>query len=185
MAKVWPVYEGKTPTSGEQWADIPLNNAIELFHLGPKHFVSDLVVTPRFGHVERDLTWAGYKHVVVEIETAESANTKWRPGFYKSTVKPKEAFRRLIQYTLTTVLGEDNIVRVDYDQTVDSLGHDAIRAVVVVTPGAPQRIANESVLNASVALQSQLRKMRAMRPHSPLVMIEYATEAELAQDAGT
>jgi len=60
MAKIWPVYEGERPTIGSPWARLPLLEAIGLFELRPDSFVSDLEVTPRFGAVDRDLTYAGF-----------------------------------------------------------------------------------------------------------------------------
>ena len=72
MAKVWPVYEGTRPTAEWPWARLPLSEATALFELKPHHFVSDLSETPRVGAVDRDLTYAGNKHIVVEIEPVEA-----------------------------------------------------------------------------------------------------------------
>src|SRR4051794_16489657 len=100
MAKIWPVYEGNGPTSGWPWADLPLSETVALFELRPDDFLSDSEATPRFGPVDRDLTFSGFKHIVVELERNETRQTKWKPGFYKSRIKPKEAFRRLLQHAL-------------------------------------------------------------------------------------
>jgi hypothetical protein len=181
MAKIWPVYEGRRATSGEQWADVPVSDAVSLFALKPTHFLTPLAITPRFADTNLDLTWAGYKHIVVEIEEQE-ANKNWKPGFYRSPVKPAEAFKRLLHHTLANVLGDANVVRVETRQALDSMGGDTLRITVVVTPAALKQIANETVLAASVALQNQLRELRADRSS---VSIDYATEAELAQNAGT
>ena len=181
MAKIWPAYDGKNPTSGECWAELSLSDAVELFELTPGQFVSDLTVTPRFGDMKRDLTWAGFKQVLVEVERGEATKSKWKSGFYASRIKPKEGFRRLIQHAVATELGSRNVVRVECVPTVDSLGQDALTVTVVLTPGAPGRIADEAVVNASVKLRDRLLEMSDYS--TPI--IEYATEAELAEDAGS
>lgn len=33
MAKIWPVYDGKVPTIGQPWAELPLTEAMRLFEL--------------------------------------------------------------------------------------------------------------------------------------------------------
>jgi hypothetical protein len=180
MAKIWPVFEGKHPTYGGPWAELPFSEAIGLFELRPTDFLSGPAVTPRFGDAERDLTWTGFKHIVVEVNESETSKLKWKPGFYRSKVKPKEAFRRLLQHAVTPAFGAENIVRVDYEPTTDSLGQDALRITLVLTPNAIKRLAGGGVLDALVRLQDRLHEMREYR--TPI--IEYATEAELAQDAG-
>ncbi len=180
MAKIWPVYEGERPTIGSPWARLPLLEAIGLFELRPDSFVSDLEVTPRFGAVDRDLTYAGFKHIVVEVERNEGRKAKWKPGFYKSPIKPRDAFGRLIRHALAAELGEDNIVRLDWEPTTDSQGREALKITVVIPPGATRKLRDGAVLDASVRLRERLREMGENR--TPIV--EYATEAELAQDAG-
>jgi hypothetical protein len=178
MAKIWPVYEGERPTTWP-WARLPLAEAITLFELRQDDYVSDLETTPRFGFADRDLTFAGFKHIVVEIERNEGRQAKWKPGFYKSRVKPKDAFGRLIRHALTSKLGEDNVVRLDWEPTTDSQGREALKITVVIPPGAAQKL-KDAVLDALVSLRERLREMGEER--TPIV--EYATEAELAQDAG-
>lgn len=180
MAKIWPVYEGKQPTYGGPWAELLFSDAVTLFELRQTDFFSDLAVTPRFGDVERDLTWTGFKHVVVEVAEDEASEAKWRSGFYKSKVKPKEAFRRLLQHAVTPAFGVENVERVNYEPTADSLGQDAIRITIVLTPNATKRLSGGGGLDALVKLQDRLHEMKEYR--TPI--IEYATEAELAQDAG-
>ena len=180
MAKIWPVYEGREPTRGEPWADLPVSEAVSLFELQPEDIVYDLATTPRFGNVDRDLWYLGYKHIVVEIGRNEGRRATWKPGFYRSRVKPKDAFGRLIQQALLAELGAENLVRVEYEPATDSQGQDALKITVVIAPGATKKIAKEASLNALVRLQERLSKMREYR--TPI--IEYATEAELAQDGG-
>ena len=180
MAKIWPVYEGDRPTVGSPWASLPLSEAIALFELRTDDFVSDLEVTPRFGATDRDLTFAGFKHIVVEIDRSEGRQAKWKPGFYKSRIKPSEGFRRLIRQALVAELGKDNVVDVYWKPTTDSQGRDALKVTVVISPGATERLKGGPVLDALVRLGERLQEMRDDR----IPIVEYATEAELAQDAG-
>jgi hypothetical protein len=178
MAKIWPVYDGKRPTSGDQWAEVSLEEAVSLFDLKQDQFVSGLTVKPRSGDADRDTTWAGYRRVVVEIDTEEAAKAKWKAGFYRSKIKPQEAFRRLVQQAIASALGSENVVRVECAKAVDSLGEAALRVTVVLTPEALPRILPANPGKASRQLKSRLREMRAYS--TPL--IEYATEADLDQD---
>jgi hypothetical protein len=180
MAKIWRVYEGREPTQGGPWVDIPLADAIAALDLQQDDFISDLTERPRFGNLDRDFSYAGYKHVIVEIERSEGRRTKWKAGFYRSRVGPRDAFSRLIQQPLMAELGERNVVRVEHEPTTDSQGRDALRITVVIAPGATKRLHGGSALNALIRLRKRLGEMGDER--TP--MIEYATEAELAQDVG-
>jgi hypothetical protein len=91
MANIWPVYDGRHPTSGEPWADIPATEAITLFELEPNNFLSDLEVIPHFGDKGRDLTFAGFKHVVVEIKKG-SVESKVEGRFLPVPSVAKERF---------------------------------------------------------------------------------------------
>ncbi|HEX9904118.1 MAG TPA: hypothetical protein VGA77_04065 [Propylenella sp.] len=180
MAKIWPVYEGKEPTMGGPWAELPASEAISIFELRPGDFVSDPEMTPRFGNVDRDLLYAGFRHIVVEIGRSEGRRVNWKPGFYRSRVKPEDAFGRLIRQALAAELGQDNVVRVEYGPAIDSLGRDALRVTVVVAPGATKKLKSGAALDALVRLRERLHEMREER--TPI--IEYATEAELREDVG-
>jgi hypothetical protein len=180
MAKIWPVYEGQKPTSGFPWATLPLREAIDLFDLRPSDFVSDLEVPPRFGAADRDLTYAGFKHIVVEVERSEGRQAKWKPGFYMSRIKPKEAFGRLIRQALAVELGEENVLRLNWEPTTDSRGQEALKITVVIAPDAAKKLKSGAVLDALVGLQRRLREMGEDR----IPIVDYATEAELRQDAG-
>ena len=178
MAKIWAVYEGKKPTIGGPWAHLPVSKAVVLFELRPDDHVSDLKATPRFGDVNRDLTYAGFKHIVVEIERNEGRQANWTPGFYKSQITPKEAVVRLIRQALVTELGDNIVERLKIEPTTDSQGREALKIAVVIAPGATDRIAGGAVLDALVSVQDRFREMREER----IPIIEYATEEELDQD---
>ncbi len=176
MAKIWPVYEGREPTSGGPWAELPFSDAINLFELQPADFVSDPEKTPRFGDKDRDLWFKGFKHIVVEVDRGEARREGWKPGFYRSKVKPSDAISRLFRNVLADEIGPDNIVRVDYEPTTDSEGRGAMKVTVVIAPGATKRLAESGVaLNALVRLQEQIGHIA--RDRTPIV--QYATEAEL------
>ena len=181
MAKIWPVYEGDRPTVGWPWAQLPLSEAVAICELRPGDFVSELGTTPRFGPTGRDLTFAGFKHVVVEIEPDEARKSEWKPGFHKSRIKPREIFGRLIGQALTEKLGRKNVVRVDWRPTTDSQGADALEITVVLAPGVAKKLQGEAVLGALSNLRARLHEMRDDR--TPI--LRYATEAELTQDAGS
>lgn len=178
MAAIWPAYEGKEPTGGGPWARIPLSEAIGLFELNSNDFVSPLTVTPRFGDAHRDLWHRGYKHVLVEVEESEARREKWKSGFYRSKIKPKEAFRRLIEQPFVAEFGRRNVVRVDTEPAVDSQGRNALRITVVIAPTAVEALSTGAPLDASVRLKQRLGQM----PIEYTPIIEYVTEAELKQD---
>jgi hypothetical protein len=180
MARIWPAYEGKTANRGGPWADLPLQDAVPLFELRPQDKVADLDVTPRFGDVNRDLWYLGHKHIVVEIGRSEAQGSSWRPGFYKSRVKPDDAFGRLLRHAVLPDLGRKAVIRVEHAPAIDSQGRAAVKVTVVIAPGAARRIRGDATLNALVHLHERLREMRDER--TPIV--EYATEAELTQSDG-
>ena len=180
MAKIWAVYEGREPTIGGPWARLPAFEAATLFELVPEDFLSEPDKTPRFGDADRDPWYAGYKHIVVEVERKEKRQSNLLPGFYKSKIKPKEAQTRLIQHAVVAGLGTDNVVRVEVNPTTDSQGNDALKITVVLTPGATDRLEGDTVLDTLVKVHKQFHEMGDER--TPIM--EYATELELAQDGG-
>jgi hypothetical protein len=142
-------------------------------------FVSDLAAPPRFGDAGRDLWYAGWQHVVVEVGRKEGQKAKWKPGFYRSRISPDEAKVRLARHALASELGEDNVVRVELEPTADFEGRDALKVTVVIAPGSVRRIADRA-LDALVALRKRLHELGDDR----FPIVEYATEAELAEDGG-
>lgn len=177
MANIWRVYEGREPTVGGPWGRLPLPVVIAAFEMRRDDFVSDLEHTPRFGDEKRDLTHAGFRHIVVEVEHKEGLQAKWKPGFYRIQIGPEEALGRLVQEALVAQLGDDNVVRVDLSPTTDSQDRDALTITVVIPPGATHRL-KDRVLDALVAVRKRLRELGDDR--TPI--IEYATEAELVED---
>lgn len=180
MAKIWPVRDGRFPTHGAPWAEMPLSEAIDRMEISAEGFVGEPDRPPRFGDTGRDLTWTGFKHVVVEIDLDEANNENWKPGFYRSPVSPKEAFRRLIEYATEPVFKPDQLVRVDYRTTLDSQDSQAIEILIVLTPSAIDDLAEGDVLDSLNGIRKRLREMGEDR--TPI--IDFATEAELATNAG-
>lgn len=182
MAIVWQVYDGKEPTgSGSRWLELPLEDVVQAFGLTKKDFVSDIGVTPRFGDASRDLWFRGFQQVVIEIEAAEAKKHNWKPGFYRARTKPSDARNCLLRQAVAREMGEENVVRVESAPSSDSTGNDNARVTIVLSERAIDRVSNDSVLNAVVSLRERLRALGQDR--SPL--IQYATESELKQNAGS
>lgn len=181
MAKIWPAYEGKEPTRGGPWVDVAVSDAIALCDLRDQDFVSDLSKTPRLGDTSRDLWYAGFRYVVVEIEPDEARAAKWKPGFYRSRLAPKEVFRRLIEQPLVAALGSDNVLRVEVAPTLDAEGRGAMLTTIVIAPDAIQRLDSEAEADAEVRLRERLREMHV----AGTPIMSFATEAELAEDVGS
>ena len=179
MAIVWRVYDGKDPTNGSPWLELPFEDVVQAFSLTKNDLVSDITITPRFGDASRDLWFSGFKHIVVEIDRAEAKKYQWSPGFYRAKVKPSEARNHLLRQSVARKMGEDNVVRVESAPASDSTGNDNARVTIVLSENAIGRLSGDSVLNAVVSLRERLRALGDER--SPL--IQYATESELKQNA--
>ena len=181
MAHIWPVSEGRDHTPPFPWADVQLSEAIKLCDLRQDDLVSSLAAPPRFADPDLDLWYAGFKHVVVEVEEDEARKAKWKPGFYRSRLRPKEVFRRLVEEPLVAVLGSDNVVRVEVAPTIDAAGRGAMLTTIVIAPDALPRLTNEALVDAEMRLQERLREMHV----AGASIMEFATEAELAEDVGS
>jgi hypothetical protein len=181
MARIWPVSEGREHTPPFPWAELPLSEAIKLCDLRQSDLVSSLAKPPRFAEPHLDRWYAGYKHVVVEVEEDEARKSKWTSGFYKSRLAPREVFRRLIQESLVAALGGENVVRVEVARGVDSQGRGAIHITVVISPDAIQNLPSGATLDVLVRVRELLHEMHV--GSTPIV--SYATEAELAEDVGS
>jgi hypothetical protein len=132
MAKMWPVYQGNGPTHGEPWAEMPLADAVRVLELDPEDIAAPISDPPRFGELDHDLTWMGYRHVIVEVTEGE-ANQSWPAGFYKTRLTPAEAAFRL---RVHRSLGE--AWRDEWGKGVDSEGEPAIWLWVYLKPDAPR-----------------------------------------------
>lgn len=90
-------------------------------------------------------------------------------------------FRRLIQRALVSALGSGNVVRATWEPGTDPQNREVLKITVVVTPDAPRKLDGKSLFDARIKLQEQLSQLREGR----IPMIEYTTEEELAEDAGS
>jgi hypothetical protein len=176
MADIWRVYEGKEPTRGRPWATLPLDEAIALLELRPEHYISDPSRTPRFGPQDRDLSLLGYKHVVVEVFPSERRPPRWKAGFYRSPVLPKDALNRILHNALAPALGKANVLRVEHVPSTDSEGRDTFWVTAILAPGAQRRITGDMSIDAVGLLQNVLAAFGV--EGTPI--LQYATEEELA-----
>jgi hypothetical protein len=181
VARIWPILEGREHTPSAPWIEVPISEAIKLCELRQSDLVPDLAAMRGFAEPDFDLWYAGFKHVVVEVDDAEARQVKWKPGFYKSHLSPKEVFRRLIEEPLVAALGSDNVVRVEVAPTLDAEGLGAMLTTIVITPEAIQRLDGNRQGDAMAQLRKRLREMHVHGTPIP----EYATEAELAEDVGS
>jgi hypothetical protein len=179
MAKIWFVRDGSDPTTGDHWAEMPIDEAARLFALKPSHFLSPLSSTPRFGNATRDFWLAGYRHLVVEIDDSEPARGKWKSGFYRSPVAPAEAFARLIRPEIEKVLGERNVLEVETRDGRDMEGEAVLVVDVVLTPKAAEWRGKVNPVAVSLGLTAYLERIGLNRQ----TIVQYSTKAERAQAA--
>lgn len=179
MAAIWPVYEGTAPTPATPWAKIPFLEAKKLFE--PLRFLRGPGWEPKFNVDYNTLGVSGFRHIVVQVNVIEAKEAKVKPGFYLSKVDPKSARQKLLLQTVAAKLGYKNVVRVLYEPAIDSQGRDALRITVVIAPGAVKTLANGPVLDVLVNLHERMREMQDER----VPIVEYATEAELKEDASS
>ena len=74
-------------------------------------------------------------------------------------------------------LTSSSVSSVISEPTVDYEGRDALRIVIIITPGATDRIDGEAALNTLVQLQDRLRQAGEER----FPIVEYATKEELEE----
>lgn len=172
MAKVWPVYEGSTPTIGEPWAVLPLDDAIRILDLEPSHFHSDLSRIPKFGNATQSLTLGGYKHVVVEVDDNEPTED-WKAGFYRSPLAPSKAFFKILEWRIGEQLGRD--WRIELQEGSDADGDRAIWAWVALRVDAPDAAWSRENRKR---IQGELRKTVAESGISEWVFVRFRNDKE-------
>lgn len=72
-------------------------------------------------------------------------------------------------------LDSANVAWVSSSPAIDSEGHDALRIMIVIQPGAESRIDGDATLDTLVGIKDRLRQEGEER----LAIVEYATEEEL------
>jgi len=75
----------------------------------------------------------------------------------------------------TANLASANISSISSSTGVDSEGHDALRIMIVITPGAEAKITGDAALDTLVEIKERLRREGEER----LPIVEYATKEEL------
>lgn len=169
MANVWPVYEGKERTSIGPWAVLPLDDAVRVLDLEPQHFLSELSRTPKFGDTDRNLTLAGYRHVVVEVGDEETRG-EWRAGFYRSPLSPVEAFFRLEVHQSLGDLWRD-----EWMKGHDADGDPAVWLWAVLKADAPD---SEWARDNRVRIEAEVRKSVVDSGFSNWVFVRFRNDKE-------
>ena len=96
MASVWFCFEGPEPTRGGPAYRTPVIHCIEELGLSESQLLSGVLPPrPKFNERSKLGAFAGYKHVVVELDRGEAATVGWRPGYYLLTLTPREVTERL------------------------------------------------------------------------------------------
>jgi hypothetical protein len=82
---VWFAWEGPEATIGEKPAYVlPLKACIDKLGLEKHRWWKRLDEVPHFPETPGLGKYAGYKHVICEIDEAEEKASGWRAGFYRA-----------------------------------------------------------------------------------------------------
>jgi hypothetical protein len=81
----------------------------------------------------------------------------------------------IAQKVASANLTSANVTSVSSSSTIDSLGEDALRIMIVIKAGAESEISGDAALDTLVGIRDQLRIAGEER----LAIIEYATKEEL------
>lgn len=88
---------------------------------------------------------------------------------------------RIAEEVARKELGNENVVRVIAEPMVDWTGAEAWRVLIVIAPDALSHILGDPLANNLVNLQKGVQRAGDER----FAFVEYATEAELAEDDDT
>jgi hypothetical protein len=89
--------------------------------------------------------------------------------------------RRIAEEVAREELGTENVVRVVAEPMIDWTGAEAWRVLIVIAPNALSRILGDPLANNLVNLQKEVQRAGDDR----FAFVEYATEAELAENDDT
>jgi hypothetical protein len=89
----------------------------------------------------------------------------------------EKKIRQIAKRAASANLGSANFSSIINSTTTDSTGHDALRIVIVIPPGAATKIRGDAAFDTIVEIQDRLRK--AGEERFPLV--EFATIKELRE----
>jgi hypothetical protein len=90
----------------------------------------------------------------------------------------EKKIQQIAQEVATANLASVNITSVSSSAAIDSEGHDALRIMIVIKPGAETKIKGDAALDTLVGIKERLR----LEGEDRLPIVEYATKEEL--DAG-
>lgn len=88
---------------------------------------------------------------------------------------------RIAEQVARESLGTENVVRVAAEPMVDWTGAEAWRVLIVIAPDALPRILGDPLANNLINIQKEVQKAGDDR----FAFVEYATEAELAENDDT
>jgi hypothetical protein len=83
---------------------------------------------------------------------------------------------RTVSEAARETLGKE-FVRAKSEPTIDSLGDEALSVLIVIEPGAADRITGDAALDTLSGIQQKLQEQGEER----FAIVEYATEEELAE----
>ena len=93
----------------------------------------------------------------------------------------EKRIREIAQEAATANLTSANFTSIASSTATDSEGHEALRIVIVIKPGAETKIEGDAALDTLVEIQNRLRKEGEER----FPLVEFATEEELSATGDT
>lgn len=89
----------------------------------------------------------------------------------------EKRIREIAQEVATANLTSANFSSIASSTAIDSEGHEALRIIIVIKPGAETKIKGDAALDTLVQIQDRLRKEGEER----IPLVEYATKEELRE----
>ena len=89
----------------------------------------------------------------------------------------EKRIRQIAQEVATANLTSANFSSIASSTAIDSEGHEALRIVIVIKPGAEAKIKGDTALDTLVEIQDRLRKKGEKR----FPLVEFATKKELSE----
>lgn len=93
----------------------------------------------------------------------------------------EKRIRQIAEEVATANLTNANFTSIASSTAVDSEGHEALRIIIIIKPGAETKIKGDAALDTLVGIQNRLHKEGEER----FPLVEFATEKELSQGGDT
>jgi len=93
----------------------------------------------------------------------------------------EKRIRQIAQEVATANLTPANFSSIASSTATDSEGHEALRIVIIIKPGAEAKIKGDAALDTLVEIQNRLRKEGEDR----FPLVEFATKKELSASGDT